>query len=80
MTVIAIHNPGAAAEHSDILAFDAAELGESILDIVTGHMRHAIPNAAAIVLAFEGLRTVAASHGLDAACLWIGSDPDPMTA
>lgn len=58
----------------DIPALDLAEMGERILDLVVGETRLCLPNAAGLVLAFDALRAVAESHGLDAACLWIGSD------
>ena len=57
----------------DIPALDLAELGERLLDEVTGATRAPLPNAAGIVLAMTALRAVAASHGLDAHALWQGS-------
>jgi hypothetical protein len=61
----------------DIARLDLNEVGESILDTVAGAIRLPLPNAAAIVLAFDALRAVAEAHGLDATALWIGSDPQP---
>lgn len=55
---------------SDILPLDLAELGETILDTVTGAARASLPNAAGIALAMTALRAVAESHGLDADGLW----------
>ncbi|QCK87456.1 hypothetical protein E8L99_17670 [Phreatobacter aquaticus] len=71
MTIIEIHHTAPAR---DIPAIDSRELGERLLDEVVGFTRLSLPNAAAIVLAMDALRDVAASQGLDAACLWIGSD------
>lgn len=76
MTIVAIHT----AEPAAIRPLNKADLGERLLDEVVGFTRVSLPNAAAIVLAFEGLRAVADAHGLDAACLWIGSDADPKAA
>lgn len=59
----------------DLPTLDLAELGERILDTVAGTTRLPLPNAAAIVLAYDALRAVATSHSLDPACLWIGSEP-----
>jgi hypothetical protein len=81
-TIIAIHTADQPEKSSlkpglpgEIPSLDQAELGERILDLMVSEFRAPLPNAAGIVIAMDALRAVAASHGLDATSLWIGSDP-----
>jgi len=72
-TVIGVPAIGVPHGRSRHRPLNLADLGETILDTVTGATRAPLPNAAGIVLAFDALRAVAASHGLDVQALWQGS-------